>query len=219
MVLTPLLLLAAVGFVQTTSSNAPKTEGPPTQTSITEQLRASVIASANAYPGEQHVRFGPMKDGRELSITLQMVNESSKIQIGKVGGNTFVVLAGRKPYIVSVYLIDAMIICSHSPKACDRMEAYIQRVMESPSPAKAPFLEEAFPDLTSVAQSARADKALYWASLAAGIESLAGMLEFHEIGHAALHHLENPSKDPAVQIAREGEADGFCGVCSRTRWH
>ena len=182
-----------------------------------KQLRDGIAADQSAVPGQQYIHFGPMKDGRELSVTTQMVNGSSAVSIAQVGPGTYVIRMGRTLALNALLLSDAAMICAHFPKeACGRMPDYIERVRQSPTPAQAPFVEDAFPDLADVAQKSRADEALYTASLLGSIQSLMVMITLHEIGHAALQHLDNPNVAPETKIGQEGEADGFASYVAET---
>ncbi len=182
-----------------------------------EQLRAQISASAEAAPRQQFINIGPMKDGRKLSITAEVKDSSSSaVYITPVGQDISIITMGRKLTLESVFLIDATIICAHFRKeVCGRLESYFDLVRSSRSLTDIPFLEQAFPELRAEASSSREDSALYYASLQAGIGSLVFMATWHEVGHAALHNLDDDTSDIQTEIEQEGEADGFASYMAK----
>jgi hypothetical protein len=183
----------------------------------TDQLRAAIAADAQATQGRQYIHFGPMRDGRDLYITTQIVNGSSDVDIAQTGKNNFLIRMGRMLPLDAIFVSDAMLICARFPqKACDRMAAYIETVRTSKTISEKRFLEEVYPNLKEAAQITRADDAVYRSGLMSGLQSLTMMVTLHEIGHAALHHLDDNSPDQAAQIEQEGEADGFAAQVAAT---
>lgn len=181
-----------------------------------EQLRAALAADAHGAPGEQHIHLGPLKDGREFDVTSKIVNDSSAVNIRRTSPDAFLINVGRSLSIEAFFIADASLICARFPQtACARMPDYIERVLGSADPAKAPILEEVFPDLLNEAQSSRSDEVLYNASLMSSIETLMAMITFHELGHAALHHLDAPAPNDITIVRQEGEADGFASFVAR----
>ncbi len=173
-----------------------------------EEIKTSLSSDEHAPQAVQHIHFGPMKDGRNLYVTMKMVNNSLAVQSAPVGPDKFIIRMGRALVIKSVFIADAMMICAHFPKAaCSKINEYIDIVGKSPSVRQTPFLEEVFPDLKEEAKSTRSDDKLYTASLLAGPASVPGLATLHEIGHAALHHFDN--SEGRYSLIQEGEADGF----------
>ncbi|MDF9304863.1 hypothetical protein P5P81_21190 [Tritonibacter mobilis] len=182
------------------------------QTDLRDQLRGSISSVMDSQEGEQSLTIGPMEDGRTLLVTVRdhRKNSPSSITALDQGPNIFEVAASRLDLLRVPFGADAMMGCFKNPSLCDHMSDYLDHLSEQSHPSNMLFFDEIFPETEETFANLRSQP--FWAvSIRMALQSASQFIQFHEICHAVLGHLEEPVPNQERLMQEESEADGCAG--------
>lgn len=159
--------------------------------------------------GIQSVTFGPMKNGRTIVMRVEYRNSGEAISIERMpSADGFLVVIPRSRLIKIPLKVDAMLGCSRDRRWCAEMHRYLDRLERVQNIARLPFFDDLYPESAPVFEGLRGSP-VWGASVLDGIRTAIVAIIGHELGHAALGHLEESAVTPADILRQEGEADGF----------